>query len=137
MGLALSVYPAAILAFEQFKIGAKYFNNWAQFRRRYEKRIRDIEAQQLTFEELLFNLMCCGREPYLKWPDDKATFLDIVGNDSYNGWQDPKLKRNLEMRLGEKYNWFLFTINRICEILRDLSEELQSINNVSLMLFFL
>lgn len=131
-GLALGIYPAAVLAFEQFKVGQKYFNNWVKFRRKYEELIRDIEAQQLTFHELLFNLMCCGPDPYLKWVDnDKNAFLEIVGDTSYSGWSDPKLKMNLEMRLGDKYSWFVFTIDRINKLLGEL-EALLSIENVSL-----
>lgn len=136
-GLVLGVYPAVVLAFEQFKTGKKYFSNWVQFRRKYEELMQDIEAQRLRFQEVLFNIMCGGRDPYLKHIDnDMDAFLEMISSKSFRNWKDPELKTYLEIRLGDKYDWFRFTIDRINSLLGDF-EELLRIEGVSLLLFFI
>jgi hypothetical protein len=84
-GLVLAVYPATILAFEQYKKGAKYFSHWIQFRRRYESFIRDMEGQQLFFEGILQDLLCGGPNPYLIGGDSKDSFLEIVSDPNFTG----------------------------------------------------
>src|SRR5580700_10080654 len=96
VGLALGVYPVVILAFEQFKEGAKYFSNWRQFRRQYEGFIRDIEAQQLFLEGTLEDLLCGGLDPYLSGSSSKEAFHRIVSDRSCTAWGDPKLAENLK-----------------------------------------
>ncbi len=73
-GLALGVYPALVLALEQYKKGAKYCQNWMQFRRRYQEFIHDTGGQQLFFEGILQDLMCNGRDHFSLELNRKTTF---------------------------------------------------------------
>ena len=119
-GLVLAIYPATVLAFEQYKRGAQYFAHWAQFRRRYEGFIRDIEGQQLFFEGILHDLMCGGPDPFLTGADSKDSFLRIANDPTYRGWQDPTLKMRLRSRLDAGYDWCIDTIQRVYNILQEL-----------------
>ena len=119
-GLALGVYPAVVLAFEQYKKGARYCRNWIQFRTRYEKFIHDTGGQQLFFEGILQDLMCNGPRPFLTGIKSKDDFLRIVRNRSYTGWRDPKLKMALTSRLGDKYSWCMYQIQFIYEKMTEL-----------------
>jgi hypothetical protein len=119
-GLALGVYPALVLAFEQYKNGAKYCQNWMQFRRRYQEFIHDTGGQQLFFEGILQDLMCNGPRPFLTGVKSKDKFLGIVRRRSYTGWRDPKLKIALTSRLGDKYSWCMYQIELIYEIMTKL-----------------
>ena len=121
-GLVLAVYPALILTFEQYKKGSKYFSHWIHFRRRYESFIRDMEGQQLFFEGILQDLLCGGSNPYLIGGDTKDSFLDIVGDPNFSGWRDPVLKQRLVTRLVSRYDWCMYTIRRIYEIMAELGE---------------
>jgi hypothetical protein len=119
LGLALGVYPAVILAFEQFKTGSTYFSNWKQFRRQYSGFLSDIAGQRLLFEGILQDLLCGGLDPYLSGMKSKEEFLQIVSDKSYTGWSDPKLTENLKARLGNSYKWYMDTIGRIYDIFID------------------
>jgi hypothetical protein len=121
-GLVLAVYPVTILAFEQYKKGAKYFSHWIQFRRRYESFIRDMEGQQLFFEGILQDLLCGGPNPYLIETDSKDSFLDIVSDPKFTGWRDPVLKQRLTTRLGSRYDWCMYTIKMIYDVMTELGE---------------
>lgn len=123
-GLVLGVYPVVILVFEQFKTGSEYFSNWRQFRRQYEGFIRDIEAQQLFFEGTLQDLLCGGMDPYLSGSNSKDTFRRMVSEKSQTGWNDPKLIENLKARLDKRYDWYMYTIQRIHDIFEEFTEVL-------------
>src|SRR4051812_45006118 len=121
-GFVLSAYPAAILVFEQYKTGARYFGNWVQFRRKYEAFIRDMEGQQLFFEGILEDLMCGGPDPFLTGTSSKNEFLRIVNDATFTGWRNPILKERLRSRLDTRYDWCIHTIQRIYDILKELGE---------------
>jgi hypothetical protein len=129
-GLVLSAYPAAILVFEQYKTGTRYFANWAQFRRKYEAFIRDMEGQQLFFEGILEDLMCGGPDPFLTGTSSKNEFLGIVNDATFTGWRNPILKARLRSRLDTRYDWCIHTIQRIYNILEELGE-LMNVQEVS------
>jgi hypothetical protein len=112
-GLALGAYPAVVLAFQQYKQGARYCQNWMRFRRRYEDFIHDTAGQQYFFEGILQDLMCNGPSPFLNGIKSKNDFVRIVRSTSYTGWRDPKLKIALITRLGDKYMWCMYQIERI------------------------
>lgn len=97
-GFVLTVYPVTILAFEQYKKGAKYFSQYVCFRQRYEAFIRDMEGQQLFFEGILQDLMCGGPDPFLTGASLKDAFLQIVNDATFTGWRDPVLKKRLLSR---------------------------------------
>ena len=131
-GLALAVYPALTLAFQQFKLGSKYCKNWIRFRRRYEDFIHDIGGQQILFEGVLQDLLCGGPEPFLTGVKSKDAFLKIVRDNSYTGWCDPRLKRILINRLSdEKYRWCIYQIQRVYRILEELQGllDIQEVRN--------
>jgi hypothetical protein len=130
----LTVYPAVVLAFEQYKKGAKYFDNWYRFRRKYENFTLDIWAQKLFFEGILQDLMCGGPDPFLAGINSKDTFLRTVNNESFTGWNDPKLEKSVKIRLGNRYDWCIQTIQRIHHILKAL-EKLLVIQEVYILLF--
>jgi hypothetical protein len=121
-GLVLAVYPVIIMTFEQYKKGSRYFSHWIQFRRRYESFIRDMEGQQLFFEGILQDLLCGGPNPYLIGGDSKDSFLDIVSDKDFTGWRDPVLKQRLVTRLDSRYDWCMYTIKRIYDIMTGLGE---------------
>lgn len=123
-GLALGAYPVIVLAFEQYKKGAKYISNWAQYRRKYEALIRDMEAQQLFFEGILQDLLCGGPDPFLTGNSatSKDTFMHIATDASFTGWKSPVLKQRLKTRLDSRYDWCIYTIGTIYEILIELGE---------------
>lgn len=131
-GLVLGAFPAAVLVFEQYKKGARYYANWAQFRRKYEAFIRDLEGQQLFFEGILQDLMCGGPDPFLPSTDSKDRFLEIVNDATFTGWRNPALVSRLKSRLDHRYEWCIYTIKRIYDILEDL-RELMNIQEVSLL----
>ncbi|KAH6717894.1 hypothetical protein BKA61DRAFT_293944 [Leptodontidium sp. MPI-SDFR-AT-0119] len=121
-GFVLTVYPVTILAFEQYKKGAKYFSHYMRFRQRYEAFIRDMEGQQLFFEGILQDLMCGGPDPFLAGAGSKDAFLEIVNDATFTGWRDPVLKKRLTSRLDTRYDWCIHTIKRIYNILEELGE---------------
>lgn len=130
ISFALTIYPAAVLALQEFKTGYKYCHNWTRFRRRFESRIDDLAFQRIAFQELLFRLLCRGRNPYLSQTDEaNDDFVEIVKCD-----KSPELRRYLEIRLGNKHAPFMSKINRICELLEWLSKDLREINKVCLIL---
>ena len=132
-GLVLGAYPILILVFEQFKTGAEYFSNWRRFRRQYEGFIRDIEAQQLFLEGTLQDLLCGGLDPYLSGSNSKETFLRIISDKSYTGWSDPKLTENLKIRLDKRYDWYMYTIQRLYDIFKEFEAiiDIQVVSRVS------
>lgn len=119
-GFVLTVYPVTILAFEQYKKGAKYFSQYVRFRQRYEAFIRDMEGQQLFFEGILQDLMCGGPDPFLAGASSKDVFLQIVNDATFTGWRDPVLKKRLLSRLDTRYDWCIHTIQRIYNIMMEL-----------------
>ncbi|EPE34411.1 hypothetical protein GLAREA_10105 [Glarea lozoyensis ATCC 20868] len=118
------------MTFEQYKKGSRYFSHWIQFRRKYESFIRDMEGQQLFFEGILQDLLCGGPNPYLIGGDSKDSFLDIVGDKDFIGWRDPVLKQRLVTRLDSRYDWCMYTIKRIYDIMTELGEllDIQALN---------
>jgi hypothetical protein len=123
-GLALAIYPATVLAFEQYKKGAKYISDWARYRRKYEAFIRDMEGQQLFFEGILQDLLCGGPDPFLTGSSSqsKDSFLRIATDASFTGWKSPVLKQRLKARLDSRYEWCMYTIKRIYDIMIELGE---------------
>ncbi|KAH7370572.1 hypothetical protein BKA65DRAFT_471771 [Rhexocercosporidium sp. MPI-PUGE-AT-0058] len=121
-GFVLTVYPVTILAFEQYKKGAKYFSHYKRFRQKYEAFIRDMEGQQLFFEGILQDLMCGGPDPFLAGAGSKDAFLEIVNDATFTGWRDPILRKRLESRLDIRYDWCIHTIKRIYDILEELGK---------------
>jgi len=123
-GLALAIYPATVLAFEQYKKGARYISDWARYRRKYEAFIRDMEGQQLFFEGILQDLLCGGSDPFLTGSSSqsKDSFLRIATDASFTGWKSPVLKQRLKARLDSRYDWCVYTIKRIYDIMIELGE---------------
>ncbi|RFU32794.1 hypothetical protein B7463_g3564, partial [Scytalidium lignicola] len=104
-GLALGVYPAVCLLLDQYKAGANF--------------------QQLEFEDLLYDLMCSGPEPYLTGSISNRQFLDIVSRKDYNGWNDLRLHKILAIRLGDSYEFVLERLNEVWETFEKLETLLQ------------
>jgi hypothetical protein len=118
-GFVLGVYPEVCVLLDQHRKGAKYVKNYRQFLQKYTSFITDISFQQLKFEELLYDLMCSGPEPYLTGSISHRQFLDIVRSKDYKGWNDPQLYKMLEIRLDDSYG---FALERLNEILRTFEE---------------
>lgn len=131
-GFVLTVYPVTILAFEQYKKGAKYFSHYMRFRQRYEAFIRDMEGQQLFFEGILQDLMCGGPDPFLAESSSKDAFLKTVNDATFAGWGDPVLTKRLKTRLDGRYDWCIHTIQRIYNILQELGEllDIQAVSKI-------
>lgn len=126
IGFALSVYPAVVLALQELKTGYRHCQNWARYRQRFESRINDLAFHRIAFQELIFILLCSGHDPYLAQTDEAGDdFVELVRCD-----KSPQLKRHLEMRLGNKYDPFMYKVSRICELLEWLSKDLEEINKV-------
>jgi hypothetical protein len=124
-GFILGVYPVVCLVLGQYRKGAKFVKKYRQFYKNYTSFITDIGFQQLKFEDLLYDLMCSGPEPYITGSINHRQFLEIVIDKDYKGWNDLRLHKILEMRLDGSYQFALGRLNEVWETFEELQRLLQ------------
>jgi hypothetical protein len=124
-GLALGVYPIVCLLLDQYRDGAKYVKNYRRFLRNYTSFVTDIRFQQLKFEELLYDLMCSGLEPYLTGSISHQKFLEIARSKDFKGWNDPRLHKILTLRLDDSYDFTRERLNEVWDTFEELERLLQ------------
>ncbi len=84
-GFVLGVYPVVCLILDQYRKGAILVKKYRRFLRNYTSFIMDISFQQSNFEDLLYDLMCSGPEPYIIGSINQRQFLEIVRDKDYKG----------------------------------------------------
>lgn len=119
-GFVLGVYPAVSLIFDQYQDAWRFAKHMKGFQRTYRGFVMDIQYQQAEFENVLYNLMCCGDQPFIPGDISKDKFLDLI--QDYDKWNDIRLHLILKRRLGRRYEFVLDRISGVWQDFRDLEE---------------
>ncbi|KAF2815607.1 uncharacterized protein BDZ99DRAFT_514269 [Mytilinidion resinicola] len=104
-GVVLGGFPILISALEHWQSGAKLLQDWWQFRREYQRCLRDIGYHELAFRRNLEECLL----PLIADDDEVKTLLaDPAGP----GWSVPELEEKLEKRLSKSaYEQYKQTID--------------------------
>ncbi|PMD32612.1 hypothetical protein L207DRAFT_639906 [Hyaloscypha variabilis F] len=123
--IALAVYPALILIFEQYKTGAEYYTKWASFRARYARFARETKAQNLLLRNIIQDLLCCGPQPLFGDIKSINILMTRLEAETFS-WKDPKLAKSLKDRLGDEgFELCIEYIECLMDSTRDLKEEVE------------
>jgi hypothetical protein len=124
-GLALGAYPVLSHAFNQYKQGIEYCHKWRRFRTQFESFGRKVDAESYFFENVVRELMFGPPAPFPLRGKSEKEVLKCMEDQNDAIWQSMELKSTVSLRLGDRYDWFLATIQEIREIQEELYRLLQ------------
>jgi hypothetical protein len=124
-GLALGAYPVLSHAFNQYKQGVDHCHNWRRFRTQFEAFSRKVDAESYFFENVIRDLMFEPPAPFPLRGLSEEEVLECMRDQNNAIWQSTELKRTIRLRLDDRYDWFLATIQDIWEIQNELYRQLQ------------
>ncbi|KAM3071800.1 hypothetical protein ACMFMG_009658 [Clarireedia jacksonii] len=124
-GLALGAYPVLSHAFNQYKQGIEHCHNWRRFRTQFEAFRRKVDAESYFFENIIRELIFEPPAPFSLKGTSEEEVLERMKDQNDRIWQSSELKRTVRLRLDDRYDWFLATIQEIREIQEELYTRLQ------------
>jgi hypothetical protein len=124
-GLALGAYPVLSHAFSQYKQGAEHCHNWRRFRTQFEAFSRKVDAECYFFENVIRDLLFEPPAPFPLRGISEEKVLESMRDQNNAIWQSTELKRTIRLRLDDRYDWFLATIQEIWETQNELCRQLQ------------
>ena len=116
-GLVLGAFPLALSALGKYRETAETLAIFWKIRREYKAWTQNLNICKLVFEQNI-------EEFLLPLIVDDEELDELIKQPGGEKWRDPELEGRLRQRLPKSYDLYLEIIDRIHDVMKDITREL-------------